>query len=203
MKAQQIIQTIVAALLVALLMWMVQSCRTPKETLDHQLNIKDSTVYHHVYDTTHVTVIDSMSYNASEETESKNQTTINFAEGGGTYNAATGEATNVATISQQSSSKGKSDTNILYTSRIDSLQSRCDSLTQVALSLQQSQHQKIEPPDEPKRSGWDRFCTWWVIISWVIILVLLLWWVADYIPVLKPYKQIIKTFFAGFRLFKS
>ena len=45
-----------------------------------------------------------------------------------------------------------------------------------------------------ERSGWDKFCTRWFIGSALVLLLLLLWKIADYIPALKPYKTIIKTF---------
>lgn len=50
----------------------------------------------------------------------------------------------------------------------------------------------VEVPAE--RSGWDKFCTKWFIGSALVLLVLLLWWLADYIPALKGIKTIIKTF---------
>ena len=25
-------------------------------------------------------------------------------------------------------------------------------------------------------TGWDRFCTWWVIISWILIILAVAWW---------------------------
>ena len=51
---------------------------------------------------------------------------------------------------------------------------------------------QVEVPAE--RSGWDKFCTKWFIGSAILLLVLLLWWLADYIPALKGIKTIIKTF---------
>lgn len=50
----------------------------------------------------------------------------------------------------------------------------------------------VEVPAE--RSGWDKFCTKWFIGSAMVLLVLLLWWLSDYIPALKGIKTIIKTF---------
>lgn len=50
----------------------------------------------------------------------------------------------------------------------------------------------VEVPAD--RTGWDKFCTKWFIGSALLLLVLLLWWVADYIPALKGIKTIIKTF---------
>ena len=50
----------------------------------------------------------------------------------------------------------------------------------------------VEVPAD--RTGWDKFCTKWFIGSTIVLLALLLWWVADYIPALKGIKTIIKTF---------
>ena len=55
----------------------------------------------------------------------------------------------------------------------------------------------VEVPAD--RTGWDKFCTKWFIGSALVLLVLLLWWVADYIPVLKPIKAVIK----GIKFLKS
>lgn len=50
----------------------------------------------------------------------------------------------------------------------------------------------VEVPAD--RTGWDKFCTKWFIGSALVLLALLLWWIADYIPALKGIKTIIKTF---------
>lgn len=53
------------------------------------------------------------------------------------------------------------------------------------------------------RTGWDKFCSKATIAAIILLVLWLIWKIADYIPVLKPYKQIIKTFFGGIRIFKS
>lgn len=55
----------------------------------------------------------------------------------------------------------------------------------------------VEVPAD--RTGWDKFCTKWFIGSALALLVLLLWWLADYIPVLKQIKAVIK----GIKFLKS
>lgn len=55
----------------------------------------------------------------------------------------------------------------------------------------------VEVPAE--RTGWDKFCTKWFAGSALVLLALLLWWLADYIPVLKPIKAVIK----GIKFLKS
>ena len=55
----------------------------------------------------------------------------------------------------------------------------------------------VEVPAD--RTGWDKFCTKWFIGSALALLVLLLWWLADYIPVLKSIKAVIK----GIKFLKS
>lgn len=203
MSWKQFFQIIASVIAVALFLWMVQGCASLNNNLKEVVNYKDSTIYHHVYDTTHVTVIDSVRVDNSSQSESKSETTINFGTNGGTYNAATGEATNVSSISSISSHKDNSTTSVTATHREDSLAVQVDSLKQLNVSLQEQLEAAQSPVPKPKRSGWDKFCTRWFIGSAILILVLLLWWIADYIPALKPYKSIIKTFFSSIRLFRS
>ena len=202
MTWRQLAQIVAACIAVALFLWMVQSC-APQKNLTEVIQYKDSTIYHHVYDTTRVTVIDSVRVDAATQSESKSETTYTFADGGGTFNATTGEATNVSSVSTKSSQKDNATTSVTATHRADSLAARVDSLTQLNVALQEQLEASQAPAPRPERTGWDKFCTRWFIGTAFVLLLLLLWWVADYIPVLKPYKQIIKTFFGGIRIFKS
>lgn len=67
---------------------------------------------------------------------------------------------------------------------------------EVTVTITDSVPYPVEVPVEvpAERSGWDKFCTKWFIGSALVLLVLLLWWLADYIPALKGIKTIIKTF---------
>lgn len=67
---------------------------------------------------------------------------------------------------------------------------------EVTVTVTDSVPYPVEVPVEvpAERTGWDKFCTKWFIGSAILLLVLFLWWVADYIPALKGIKTIIKTF---------
>ena len=191
-------QLIAACIAVALFLAMV-GCKTVDETV--QVRYIDSTRYHTVYDTTHVTIVDSVRIEVSTEAEEKSETTIVFTEQGGTYSNDGGvvSATNVQSVSTTEQHTQRQDSIAYYAHRVDSLTATVDSLTELAQDYRGDLHRDAEPT----RSGWDRFCTWWFIGSAAMILLVLLWRIADYVPVLSPYKQMIKTFFSSFRLFKS
>jgi hypothetical protein len=197
--AATIIRIIVAALLVALLVTILPSCKTVDETV--QVRYIDSTRYHTVYDTTHVTIVDSVRIEVSNQADDNSETTIVFTEQGGTYSNEGGaiNATNVQSVSTKEQHTERVDSTAYYAHRAEALQMKVDSLTELAQDYRGDMHSE----EEPTRSGWDRFTTWWFIGSAAMILLILLWRIADYIPVLSPYKQMIKTFFSSFRLFKS
>ena len=72
---------------------------------------------------------------------------------------------------------------------------------EVTVTVTDSVPYPVEVPVEvpADRTGWDKFCTKWFIGSALVLLVLLLWWLADYIPVLKSIKAVIK----GIKFLKS
>ena len=72
---------------------------------------------------------------------------------------------------------------------------------EVTVTVTDSVPYPVEVPVEvpADRTGWDKFCTKWFIVSALVLLVLLLWWLADYIPVLKSIKAVIK----GIKFLKS
>lgn len=67
---------------------------------------------------------------------------------------------------------------------------------EVTVTVTDSVPYPVEVPVEvpAERTGWDKFCNKWFIGSALLLLVLLIWWLADYIPALKGIKTIIKTF---------
>ena len=182
-------QLIAACIAVALFLAMV-GCKTVDETV--QVRYIDSTRYHTVYDTTHVTIVESVRIEVSTEADDKSETTIVFTEQGGTYSNEGGvvSATNVQSVSTTEQHTERQDSIAYYAHRADVLQMKLDSLTELAQDYRGDMHRE----EEPTRNGLDRFTTWWFIGSAALLLLLLLWWVADYIPVLSKYKTIIKTF---------
>ena len=127
----------------------------------------DSTRTHIVYDTITVTITDTVRVEVHSKKETEDGTEINFGQGGGTYNSKTGEATNVASVKQNSKSTETEDLIRDQKTQIDAFHATTDSLTA------QVEHYASEVAKErqmPKRTGLDRFCTWWFIITAPLLL---------------------------------
>lgn len=132
-----------------------------------EINIRDSIIFHHVYDTTRVTITDTTHVEVHSSKQTETGTNIQFGAGGGTYNSKTGEATNVASVKQSSKSTETEDLIREQKTQIDAFRATTDSLTA------QVEHYASEIAKErqmPKRTGWDRFCTWWFIITALLLL---------------------------------
>lgn len=65
----------------------------------------------------------------------------------------------------------------------------------VVLTQEVEKVREVEVPVEVprKRSGWDKWCSRWFICCLVVIVLLILWKIADYIPFLSKYKTILTT----------
>lgn len=170
--------TIKAILLLGIaffLCWSFVGCKSVQTQT--QISYRDSIIYHTVIDTVFVTITDTVHVEASRENESESNTEIQFGEGGGTWNALTGEATNVANVKQSTKEKELQQMVLNYKHEADSASARCDSLVAANRDLQeQIEHQENTKEIKP-RSGWDRFCTWWTIGSWILILLAVTWFV--------------------------
>ena len=138
-----------------------------------QIVYQDSTRIHTIFDTVHITITDTIYVEVSKENESESETEIQFGAGGGTWNAQTGEATNVVNVKQSSKEKELQKLNATYKHVADSASAKCDSLYAANRDLQeQIEHQENTKEITP-RSGWDKFCTWWFIGSCIVLLLLL------------------------------
>jgi len=138
-----------------------------------QIVYKDSTILHTKYDTTKITITDTIHVEASSGSESESETVIQFGEGGGTYNAITGQATNVVNVQQ--SSKDKEYQQIIkdQSITIDKRDATIDSLYIANRDLQEKIDHQENTKEITPRSGWDKFCTWWFIGSCIVLLLLL------------------------------
>lgn len=154
---------------------LLGSCKTIKT--ETQIVYKDSTIVHTITDTAHITVTDTIHVEASKENESESETEIVFGDGGGTWNATTGEATNVASVKQSSKEKELQKLNATYKHIADSASAKCDSLFAANRNLQEQINHQENTKEITPRGGWDKFCTWWTIGSWIVMLLLLAWWV--------------------------
>jgi len=150
------------------------SCKSMNMDVNH--DVRDSIILHHVYDTVRVTIIDSVRAEKKGESEKESTTELTFGEGGGTYNSHTGEATNVLSVKQSSKEKELQHQLLNYVHIVDSQAVKIDSLQQAITELHHDEHMEQNTKDITPRSGWDRFCTWWTIGSWILILLAVAWW---------------------------
>ena len=157
--------------LLLLIFLMMTGCKSVQSQT--QINYKDTTIVHTITDTTRIYITDTIHVEASSGSESESQTVIQFGEGGGTYNAITGQATNVDNVQQ--SSKDKEYQQIIKDQKttIDRRDATIDSLHRANIELQEQIEQQQNTKDITPRSGWDHFTTWWFIGSCIVLLILL------------------------------
>lgn len=154
--------------LVALLVWIacgLTGCASTKHV--ETVNTRDSIVYK-VRDSVAIHWIDSIRY-VGQHTVKDDSTNlvIQFGQGGGTYNAKTGEATNVSNVQQTDTHHERKDSTAFYKSRYEAISAVSDSLQQQISDYSSSLEKERQMP---KRTGWDRFCTWWFIITALLLL---------------------------------
>lgn len=183
---------VVIGVIVALLFLAIcaTSCKTVKTTTIEKINWKDSTDIHVVYDTVTVTVTDTIHVEVHSSKQTEDGTEINFGQGGGTYNSKTGEATNVASVKQSSKSTESKDSIANLKHQVEAYQAKCDSLAHQISDYAS----ELEQTKESGRSGWDRFCTWWFLITAVLLLAKLACWVMEKIPTTAPYIATLRKF---------
>lgn len=182
-----VIVVIVALLFLAM---CATSCKTVKTTTIEKINWKDSTDIHVVYDTVTVTVTDTIHVEVHSSKQTEDGTEINFGQGGGTYNSKTGEATNVASVKQSSKSTENKDSIANLKHQVEAYQAKCDSLSHQIIDYASELYEK----KESGRSGWDRFCTWWFLITAVLLLTKIAAWVMEKIPTTAPYIATLRKF---------
>lgn len=150
---------------------LLASCKSVRTEVRY--DYRDSVITHHRYDTTRVTVRDTIRVDASSETYKEGDLEITFGTGGGTFNTQTGDATNVASVHQKSREKELQTLILQRDITIDSLHVENDSLRHALTEAQGEEHTQQNTADITPRNGWDRFCTWWTIGSWIVLLILL------------------------------
>lgn len=165
-----------------LLIWVVVvviafclgSCRSLKtETV---INYRDSVITHYRFDTIHITITDTIHVEASSENESESNTEIQFGKDGGTWNTQTGEATNVASVKQASKEKELQNIKAVFKHITDSIALQIDSLNHIITNFHAEEHNEQNTKAITPRSGWDKFCTWWTVCSWIVLILLAAWW---------------------------
>ena len=177
--------------LLGVLLWVLFSmvaCKTVQ--VSEKVNVRDSvairwqdSIRWHVRDSVniiehHVTIKDSTGL------------TIQFGQGGGTYNAKTGEATNVAGVHQTDTHHEQRDSTAYYRNLAADYKHSADSLTNQLTTLQ-SEYDRAE---KKARTCYDRFCSWWFWITAILLLLKLAAWVMEKIPTTYPYIAAIRKF---------
>ena len=142
------------------------SCKSVQSVTE--INYKDSTIVHH--DTTHTCITDTNYVEQHIIVTDTSHIVIQFGAGGGTYNAQTGQATNVSGVQQSTYHNEQRDSTAFYKHQVESLTASNDSLSQ-SIGNYKSELKKEQAV--PKRTCWDMFCTWWTIGSWIVLLILL------------------------------
>lgn len=116
--------------------------------------------------------------------------TIHFGEGGGTYNAKTGEATNVAGVHQTDTHHEQRDSTAHYRNLAADYAHTADSIANRYNTLQ-TEYAKVS---KQTRTGYDRFCSWWFWITALLLVIKIAAWVMEKIPATAPYIIIARKF---------
>lgn len=178
-----------AVALTLVLCLLFPSCKTPG-SLSEKVNIRDSvairwhdSIRWHIRDSVniiehHVTVRDSSGL------------FIQFAQGGGTYNAKTGEATNVAGVQQSDTHHEQRDSANHYRALASEYMQKADSLSN-CLSDYKSERAELR---QKSRTGYDRFCSWWFWITAILLLIKVAAWIMEKNPTTAPYIFLIRKY---------
>jgi len=182
------IATIIGIILTVILCLLFPSCKSVQ--VSEKVNVRDSVAIRY-QDSTRWNIRDSL-HIIEHHVTIKDSTglTIQFGQGGGTYNAKTGEATNVAGVHQTDTHHEQRDSTAHYRNLAADYQHTCDSLSE-ACRLWQSDYERAE---KNERSIYDRFCSWWFWITAILLLLKLACWVMERIPSTAPYILIARKF---------
>jgi hypothetical protein len=164
------------------------ACKTVQ--VSEKVNVRDSVAIRW-QDSTRWNVSDSL-HIIEHHVTIKDSTglTIHFGEGGGTYNAKTGEATNVAGVQQSDTHHEQRDSTNYYRALASDYKHSADSIADRYNTLQ-SEYRKVV---EKSRTDYDRFCSWWFWITAILLLAKVACWVMEKIPATYPYIAIIRKF---------
>ena len=177
--------------IIAVLLWVLFgmcSCASTKNMEKTEYN--DSTRTHIVYDTITVTITDTVRVEVHSKKETEDGTEINFGQGGGTYNAKTGEATNVAGVHQTDTHHEQRDSTAHYRTLASDYAHRSDSIANRYNALQT----EFEKVSKQTRTGYDRFCSWWFWITAILLLLKLAAWIMEKFPATAPYILLARKF---------
>ena len=163
-------------------------CKTVQ--VKEQVNYRDSTVINYK-DSTRWNIRDSVHLIEHHVTmQDSSHLVIQFGQGGGTYNAKTGEATNVAGVKQTDTRREQRDSTSHYKTMASEYQHAADSLTNVCSELQ-TEYERME---KKARTGYDRFCSRWFWITAILLIIKVAAWVCEKYPATSAWIGIIRRF---------
>lgn len=182
------IATIIAVVLTLILCLCFPSCKSVQ--VSEKVNVRDSVAIRY-QDSTRWHVRDSV-HIVEHHVTIKDSTglTIHFGEGGGTYNAKTGEATNVAGVHQTDTHHEQRDSTAHYRNLAADYAHTADSIANRYNTLQ-TEYEKVS---KQTRTGYDRFCSWWFWITALLLVIKIAAWVMEKIPATAPYIIIARKF---------
>lgn len=182
------IATIIAVVLTLILCLCFPSCKSVQ--VSEKVNVRDSVAIRY-QDSTRWHVRDSV-HIVEHHVTIKDSTglTIHFGEGGGTYNAKTGEATNVAGVHQTDTHHEQRDSTAHYRNLAADYAHTADSIANRYNALQ-TEYAKVS---KQTRTGYDRFCSWWFWITALLLVIKIAAWVMERIPSTAPYIIIARKF---------
>ena len=191
MKRDAIIYCLVQVLGAALIMWLclhLVGCKSVQ--VSEKVNVRDSVAIRY-QDSTRWNIRDSL-HIIEHHVTVKDSTglTIQFGQGGGTYNAKTGEATNVAGVHQTDTHHEQRDSTAHYRNLAADYAHTADSIANRYNALQ-TEYAKVS---KQTRTGYDKFCSWWFWITAILLLLKLAAWVMEKIPATAPYILIARKF---------
>lgn len=177
-----------AVVLTVILCLAFPSCKTVQ--VSEKVNVRDSVAIRY-QDSTRWNIRDSVNIIEHHVTiKDSTGITIQFGEGGGTYNAKTGEATNVAGVHQTDTHHEQRDSTAHYRNLAADYAHTADSIANRYNTLQ-TEYAKVS---KQTRTGYDRFCSWWFWITAILLLLKLAAWVMERIPATAPYILLARKF---------
>lgn len=182
------IATILAVVLTVILCLCFPSCKTVQ--VSEKVNVRDSVAIRY-QDSTRWNIRDSVNIIEHHVTiKDSTGLTIQFGDGGGTYNAKTGEATNVAGVHQTDTHHEQRDSTAHYRTLASDYAHRSDSIANRYNTLQ-TEYAKVS---KQTRTGYDRFCSWWFWSTAILLLVKIAAWVMEKFPATAPYILVARKF---------
>lgn len=191
MKRDAIIYCLVQGIGAALILWLclhLVGCKSVQ--VSEKVNVRDSMAIRY-QDSTRWNIRDSL-HIIEHHVTVKDSTglTIQFGQGGGTYNAKTGEATNVAGVHQTDTHHEQRDSTAHYRNLAADYAHTADSIANRYNALQ-TEYEKVS---KQTRTSYDRFCSWWFWITAILLLLKLAAWIMEKIPTTYPYIAMIRKF---------